>query len=167
MHSARRVAGCPCWPEGRRAPSPGATEGKWYVTKYRRLLYIFRPPRSATGTQKSGRIPHIHPLRTPTSRHCSSDIPAPLDVIPIFSNSGISSRFGVASLTFLFRILPLNCHSIPFLAGFYSKDIILELSLLDEINLISLIILFLSFNLPCNCFFCWRNTFWSRFCHIY
>nr|YP_010490481.1 NADH dehydrogenase subunit 5 [Neoverruca intermedia]UWM12967.1 NADH dehydrogenase subunit 5 [Neoverruca intermedia] len=43
-----------------------------------------------------------------------------------------------------FVISNLALSGMPFLAGFYSKDLILELSLMSELNLLSLVLLFLS-----------------------
>nr|YP_010701560.1 NADH dehydrogenase subunit 5 [Conchoderma hunteri]WCJ53108.1 NADH dehydrogenase subunit 5 [Conchoderma hunteri] len=53
----------------------------------------------------------------------------------------------ISSLPYMsscFVISNLALSGMPFLAGFYSKDLILELSLISELNMFSLLILFLS-----------------------
>lgn len=43
-----------------------------------------------------------------------------------------------------FVVSNLALAGMPFLAGFYSKDLILEVSLIEEVNFLSLLILFFS-----------------------
>lgn len=60
--------------------------------------------------------------------------------IRIIGNIMISLPF----MSSCFVVSNLALAGMPFLAGFYSKDLILELSLMEEVNLLSVVILFIS-----------------------